>query len=104
MKQFILEQLHQLPGFIAGVSVLVIASLAVIKFRLFDVIARRWQSEVTCTQWKMNDGSAQVKVQYTIHTTGSPRLPVALALQRDLAIKLAVRAVTFHTRAFQCFS
>ena len=83
------EKLHQLSGFLANISVLMAAGFAVVKFRLFNVPARRWRSEVTCTHWTMKDGSALVKVQFTIHNTGARMIEVEQVTIKLVGVKKA---------------
>ena len=72
------EELHHISGVIVDITLLVGAVATVVKFRLLNVLAHRWRSELTCAHSEMDDGSTVFTADYTLHNSG----PRVLHVQR----------------------
>jgi hypothetical protein len=64
------EQLHHVSGFLVDCTLLAAAVMAVIRFRLFNVLGHRWRSDLVCTHWDQDDGSVIFTADYTLQNTG----------------------------------
>jgi len=51
-------------------AVLFGALAAIVKFRLFNLLGRRWRSELACVHYDLPDSSVIFTADYTIHNTG----------------------------------
>ena len=70
------EQLHHVSGFLVDCTLLAAAVMAVVRFRLFNVLGHRWRSDLTCMHWDQDDGSVIFTADYTLQNTGSRPLQI----------------------------
>lgn len=70
------EHLHQITGIIVDTIIVFGATVAAVKFRLFNVLGHRWRSEVESSHWELGDGSIIFSAEYTIHNTGQRTLQI----------------------------
>ena len=64
------EQLQHISGFLVDCTLLAAAVMAVIRFRLFNVLGHRWRSELACMHWELDDGGVIFVADYTLQNTG----------------------------------
>jgi len=64
------SKLKEISGLLVDLAVLAGALVAVVKFRLFNILGRRWRSELTCAHYELPDSSVIFTADYTIHNTG----------------------------------
>lgn len=90
-----------------SISVLGAAVVAVIKFRLLNLFARRYRSELVCTDHVLRNGRIVFLGDYTIHNTGErpinlssvvlrlrPAIRTGVMLEPDVNVLLAERILT----------
>ena len=69
--------LHEITGIAVDVIVVLGALATAVKLRLFNVLGRRWRSEVTCTHWELPDSSVVFAADYQVTNTGERPLDIS---------------------------
>ena len=93
---------------LVDVSVLFAALAAVIKFRVLNMLGRRYRSELACTHHALPAGDIVFLGDYIIHNTGDrpillTRVTLRLhAARRDGAILMADETQTLAERVYSC--
>lgn len=70
-------QLDTATSALVNVSVLIAAAVAVVKWRLYNLFAHRWRSELECRHVVLPDRRVVFTADYTVHNTG--QRPLALS-------------------------
>jgi hypothetical protein len=65
-----LDQIHHATGTLVDVMLAIGAVAAAIKFRLYNILGRRWRTDVSCTHFDLQDGSTLFAADYYIQNTG----------------------------------
>jgi hypothetical protein len=78
-----LKDWHELSGFLVDSTLLTAAIMAVIRFRLFNVLGHRWRSDLVCAHWNLDDGQVIFSAEYTLQNTGQRPLSI-----RAVSLKL----------------
>src|SRR5690349_17460028 len=99
---------HTVTSVLVDVSVLLGALAAVIKFRVLNILSRRYRSELACTHHVLPNGDVVFIGDYIIHNTGDrPILLTRVTLRlhparRDGAILRADDKQTLAERVHSC--
>lgn len=102
-----LNNLHELTGLLVDVVILAGAVVAVIKFRLFNILGHRWRSDLTCNHHELSDSSTVFTADYTISNTGQRPLRLNAVTIRITATRSEDSLIfpdeskTLATRIFQ---
>lgn len=79
------DKLQEATSVLVNIVVLLGAIVAVVKFRLFNVLGLRWRTEVACKHWELEDGSFVFVAEYTVYNTGQRTLQVHNVSMRLMA-------------------
>jgi hypothetical protein len=82
------ELTERITSILVNVTVLFGAAAAVIKFRLFNVLAHKWQSELTCRHHQLSAGNVVFEANYTVRNFGQRPLEVNSVHIRLLAARI----------------
>ena len=102
-----MKDLQEVSGFLVNIVLLVGAVVAVIKFRLFNILGHRWRSDLTCNHYELPDSTVVFTADYTIINTGQRPLRLSTVTIRltaariDASLVLPDESQTFATRIFQ---
>ena len=70
------NELKEATSILVNIVVLLGAIVAVVKFRLFNVLGLRWRTDVECKHWELEDGSVIFVAEYTVSNTGQRTLQI----------------------------
>jgi hypothetical protein len=102
-----IKDLHEATGLLVDIALLLGAIVAVVKFRLFNILGHRWRSELTCNHHVLPDSTVVFTADYTISNTGQRPLrlntvTIRLTAARDEAsLVLPDESKIFAERIFQ---
>jgi hypothetical protein len=65
-----LETIHNATGILVDGIVALGAIAAAIKFRIYNILGRRWRTDLSCTHFELQDGSTVFAADYYIQNTG----------------------------------
>jgi hypothetical protein len=71
-----IEHIHHTTGIIVDVVITIGAIAAAIKFRMYNILGRRWRTDVASTHFDLHDGSMILAIDYYIQNTGRRPLHV----------------------------
>jgi hypothetical protein len=64
------QQADVITSVLVNMTVLLGAAFAAVKFRLFNVLAHKWQSELTCRHHVLSTGQVAFEANYTVRNFG----------------------------------
>lgn len=65
-----IEQFHHATGIVVDSVITIGAVAAVIKFRMYNILGRRWRTNVSSTHFDLQDGTILLAVDYYVQNTG----------------------------------
>ena len=70
------EVLDTISGVLVNVTILLGAAVAVIKFRLYNILGHRYRSEIACAHEELADGRILFRGNYIVHNIGERQIRI----------------------------
>ena len=102
-----IKELSEVSGLLVNLVLLVGAVVAVIKFRLFNILGHRWRSDLTCNHYVLPDRRIVFTADYTVVNTGQRPLRLSSVTIRLTQIRVDGSLIfpdesqTIATRTFE---
>lgn len=102
-----IKELSEVSGLLVDLALLVGAVVAVIKFRLFNILGHRWRSDLTCNHHVLPDTTVVFTADYTVVNTGQRPLRLSSVTIRLTSVRVEGSLIfpdesqTIATRSFE---